>query len=145
MLMKKFRLWPDIIKRTFESNSLKILFSIVIKSYYCIKKLSANWNNMCFLKLLKFEYPNTALFIDLILLFNPYINPLVIFDLNIFSIYFKCFLKVFSAIIIFLEIFSLALKYFLTTLSNLLKLLCLITWYILKLASNSGLFSNRIN
>ena len=78
---------------------------------------------MCFLKLLKFEYPNTALFIDLILLFNPYINPLVIFDLNIFSIYFKCFLKVFSAIIIFLEIFSLALKYFLTTLSNLLKLL----------------------
>jgi len=40
---------------------------------------------MHFLKLLKFEYPNAVLFIDLILLFKPSISPLVIFDLNIFS------------------------------------------------------------
>ena len=41
---------------------------------------------MRFLKLLKFEYPNAVLFIDLILLFKPSINPFVMFDLNIFSI-----------------------------------------------------------
>jgi len=35
--MKKFRLWPDIIKRIFEDKNLKILFSINAKSYYYIK------------------------------------------------------------------------------------------------------------
>jgi len=39
---------------------------------------------MHFLKLLKFEYPNAVLFIDLILLFKPSIIALQ-FDLNIFS------------------------------------------------------------
>ena len=72
--MKKFRLWPDIIKRIFEDKNLKILFSINTKSHYYIKKLSTNWNNMCFFKLLKFEHPNAILFIDLILFFKPSIN-----------------------------------------------------------------------
>ena len=46
VLMKKFRLWLSIIKRIFENKNLKILFFLIVtKIYYCIKKLSINWNN----------------------------------------------------------------------------------------------------
>ena len=42
VLIKKFRLIINIIKRIFEDKNLKILFSIITKSHYCIKKLSTN-------------------------------------------------------------------------------------------------------
>ena len=47
MLIKKFRLWPDRVKRIFEDKNLKILFFIIVKSHYYIKKLITNWYNSC--------------------------------------------------------------------------------------------------
>ena len=39
VLIKKFRFAINIIKRIFEDKNLKILFFIIVKSHYYIKKL----------------------------------------------------------------------------------------------------------